>query len=497
MKDEQVKIALTTKAITLCIKGDSQEAQYLAAYYPVPVLPAFIIIDNGRSVLDLRAGEGKAQFKAAILRALSSRSSKTRSSNLSTIPNSETSPIQHSSHQTNPRASTPTTTSSSAPSPLGPPETSNFAASLGPAASPAPSLQSTTVDSDPDILSSAARNRADYASMPMLRSQNVEPEAANPSNLTQSVAPASPSPGSQPSQAVQNLLADRRRRLEIDKKEKDTAEKAERKSKAEARKEAIVMAPDSAKAKQATYAVQQKKRQQEAKLERERILRQIEHDKAERKEKEARRKAIAKAEAEGMDGAGGLVDQQLTSEASSLKSTRSQECAVQIRLFDGSTIRSRIPSDQTLRGNVRPWVDKHKSDDVPYTFKHALTPMPNRTLSISEEEETLQSLGLTPSATLVIVPIQGYTNAYNNGQGIVSKGASAGYNVVSAGAGIITGALGTFLGFGQATALGGFPEAPNDEADTAGMGSGINIRTLRDQRADQDDHQLYNGNQVM
>ena len=494
MNDEQVKIALTTKAITLCIKGGSQEAQHLAAYYPIPVLPAFIIIDNGRSVLDLRAGEGKAQFKAAILRVLSSRSSRTRSSNLSTTPNSETSPVQHSSHQTVPRASTSTANSSSTPSSLGPPETSNLAASLGPAASPAPSLQSTTADSDPDILSSEARNRAGYATMPILRSQNVEHEAATPSNLTQSVAPASPSPGSQPSQAVQNLLADRRRRLEIDKKEKDTAEKAERRSKAEARKEAITMAPDSAKAKQATYAVQQKKRQQEAKLERERILRQIEHDKAERKEKEARRKATAKAEVEGMDGAGGLVDQQLTSEASS---TRSKECAVQIRLFDGSTIRSRIPSDQTLRGNVRRWVDNHKSDDVPYTFKHVLTPMPNRTLSISDEEETLQSLGLTPSATLVIVPVQGYTNAYNNGQGIVSKGASAGYNVVSAGAGIITGALGTFLGFGRATAPGGFPEARNDEADTAGMGLGTNIRTLRDQRADQDDHQLYNGNQVM
>lgn len=497
MNDEQVKVALAAKAITLCIKGGSQEAQYLAAYYPIPVLPAFIIIDNGQSVLDLRAGEGKAQFKAAVLRALSSRSSKTQSTNLSTTPNSETSPIQHRSHQTIPRASTSTTNSSSAPSSLDPPETSNSAASLGPAASPAPSLQSTTIDSDTDTLSSTARDRADYATMPMLSSQNAEPTAAIPSHLTQSVAPASPSPGSQSSQAVQNLLADRRRRLEIDKKEKDTAERAERKAKAEARKEAIVMAPDSAKAKQATYAVQQKKRQQEAKLERERILRQIEHDKAERKEKEARRKAIAKAEAEGMDGAGGLVDQQLTSEVSSLKPTRSKECAVQIRLFDGSLIRSRISSDQTLRGNVRPWVDHHKSDDVPYTFKHVLTPMPNRTLSISEEEETLQSLGLTPSATLVIVPVQGYTNAYNGGQGIVSKGASAGYNVVSAGAGIITGALGTFLGFGRATPPGEIPEARNDEADTIGMGSGINIRTLRDQRADQEDHQLYNGNQVM
>ena len=315
--------------------------------------------------------------------------------------------------------------------------------------------------------------------------------------------PSSASPGGQPSQTVQNLLADRRRRLEIDKKEKDATEKAERKAKAEARKEAMVVAPDSAKAKQATYAAQQRRRQQEAKLERERILKQIEHDKAERKEKEERRKAIAKAEAEGTDGAGGLVDQQLASEVNFPKATRSKECAVQVRLFDGSTVRSRFASDETLRGNVRPWIDQQKSDDVPYTFKLVLTPMPNRTLSISEEEDTLQTLGLTPSATLVIVPVQGYTAAYSGGQGIVLKGASAGYNVVSAGASIVTGALGTFLGLGRATAPGELPDAHdttmqgNAEADATGTGSGINIRTLQDQRDVPDDHQLYNGNQVM
>ncbi len=148
-------------------------------------------------------------------------------------------------------------------------------------------------------------------------------------------------------------------------------------------------------------------------------------------------------------------------------------------------------------------IDQQKSDDVPYTFKLVLTPMPNRTLSISKEEETLQSLGLTPSATLVIVPVQGYIAAYSGGPGIISKGASAGYNVVSAGAGIVTGALGTLLGLGRATAPGELPDVHetttqgNAEADATGTGPGINIRTLQDQRDGSDDHQLYNGNQVM
>ena len=497
MKDEQITTALTAKAITIRILGGSQEAQYLAAYYPIPVLPAFIVISNGQLVIDLRGGEEKDQFKAAILRGLSSTSS------LSQTPNSDPSLTQDASDRAVPQASALATRSHSAHSTSDQPQTSSSGASLGSTASPPPASPSNPPINDPEALSSAPPNLVHHANMLPSRSQSVDPPAAVPSNAIQSAPTSLASPGAQPSQTVQNLLADRRRRLEIDKKEKDAAEKAERKAKAEARKEAIVVAPDSAKAKQATYAAQQRKRQQEAKLERERILRQIEHDKAERKEKEERRRAIAKAEAEGTDGAGGLVDQQLASEANSPKVSRSGECAVQVRLFDGSTIRSRFPADQTLRANIRPWIDQEKSDDIPYTFKQVSTPMPNRTLSISDEEETFQSLGLSPSATLVIVPVQDYTAAYSGGQGLVSKGASAGYNVISAGAGIITGALGTFLGLGRATAPGEVPDAHettmqgNAEMDTKGTGSGINIRTLRDQRDNQEDHQLYNGNQVL
>ena len=482
MKDEQIITALTAKAITIRINGGSQEAQYLAAYYPMPVLPAFIIINNGQLVVDVRAGEGKNQFKAAILKALSSRSSPPQNTTLSQTPNSNQSATQHTSDQ---------------------PETLDYGPHLGSAASPPSSTQATTFNSHPDALSPTAHDVIDHANMLPSQSQNVGPTAGVTRNAIQSAATPSTSEGGQSSEPVQNLLADRRRRLEIDKKAKDATEKAKQKAKAEARREAVVVAPDSTQAKQATYAAQQRKRQQEAKLERERILRQIEHDKVERKEKEERRKAIAKAEAEGADGADGLVDQQLATEVDSPKLTNSGECAVQVRLFDGSTIRSRFPSNQTLRGNVRPWIDQIKSDDIPYTFKQVVTPMPNRTLSILEEEETLQSLGLSPSATLVTVPVQGYTAAYSGGQGMVLKGVSAGYNVISAGAGIVTGALGTFLGLGRATVQGTLPDTRdttmrgNAEADTTGTGSGIHIRTLRDQRDDQDDHQLYNGNQVL
>lgn len=502
MKDEQILTALTAKAISVRINGGSKEAQYLAAYHSVPVLPAFIIINDGQLVVDIHAGESKDQFKAAILRALSSRSSQPPRITSQTS-NQDLSTTQHPSDYSVARSSALATRSSSTQASLDQSEPSRSDAYPGSAASPPPLCQSNSLNSDLDASSPTAGNIDDHANMPPLRSQNVIPTVGVPSNSIHSMSASSASHGAQPSQTVQNLLADRRRKLEMDKKEKDAVEKAERRAKAEARKEAIVVAPDSAKAKQASYAAQQRKQQQEAKLERERILRQIEHNKSERKTKEERRKAIAKAEAEETDGVGRLVDQQLASELTSPSSKKSVGCAVQVRLFDGSTIRGRFPSDQTLRGNVRPWIDQTKSDDVPYTFKQILTPMPNRTLTISEEEGSLQSLGFSPSATLVIIPVQGYTVAYSEGQGIVSKGASAGYNVISAGAGFVTGVFGTFLGLGRATAPGELPNTHNAtmqgnaEEDTAGTGSGTKIRTLRDQPSNRDDQQLYNGNQVL
>ena len=494
---------MTEKTITIRINGGSLEAQFLADYYPIPVLPAFIIINNGQLILDIRAGESKELFKAAVLRALSSQSSQCRSTTLSQVPSPGTPVTQQNSDHPVSRPVTLATSSASAQTSSDQPETSNSGTYLGATASSPFSPQLATPNSEPDAFPPTAPNMSDHADTPPSHSQNIVPTAGVPSNGNHPPATSSASPGGQPSQAVQNLLADRRRRLEIDRREKGAAEKAERKAKAEARKEAMTVAPDSARAKQASYAAQQRKRQQEDKLERERILSQIEHDKSERKAKEERRKATAKAESDNTDGTRELIERQLASEIGSPRSTKPRDCAVQIRLFDGSTIRSRFLSDQTLRGNVRPWIDSTKSDDIPYTFKQVLTPMPNRTLSISEEEENLESLGFSPSVTLVIVPVQGYTAAYSGGQSIISKGVSVGYNVMSAGAGIVGGAFGTLLGLGQATTPGELPDTHDTrtqgiaEADSTGTGANINIRTLRDQRNDQDDQQLYNGNQVL
>jgi len=302
---------------------------------------------------------------------------------------------------------------------------------------------------------------------------------------------------------VQMMLDERRRHLDIDKKEKEAVEKAERQAKQETQRAATEAAdPDSRLAKQHKYAQLQKRRQLGERQERERILKVIENDKVERKHKEDMRKAlvVAQAESELNDGAEGLVNRQLASEMKPPRPRPSSNCAVQVRLFDGSIIRSTFPSDQTLGKNVRQWIDEQRADgDVPYTFRQILAPLPNRPISISEEEESLQSLGLTPSATLVMIPVQSYSAAYDPAQGYVAKGLSAGYNLASGIIGLVTSAMGTFLGVGNgraATTQTGPTSRGSARAESTGSRPGINVQTLRDHQANIHEQQLYNGNQV-
>ncbi|KAL2038075.1 hypothetical protein N7G274_009295 [Stereocaulon virgatum] len=84
-------------------------------------------------------------------------------------------------------------------------------------------------------------------------------------------------PASTVDPAIQSLLAERCRRLDSDKRQKDVAEKAER-------------------AKQAQYAREAKEKLQQDKLERARVLEKIVADRATGKEQDEQRKAVATLE---------------------------------------------------------------------------------------------------------------------------------------------------------------------------------------------------------
>ncbi|KAL4894168.1 hypothetical protein BDV59DRAFT_14784 [Aspergillus ambiguus] len=181
-----------------------------------------------------------------------------------------------------------------------------------------------------------------------------------------------------------------------------------------------------------------------------------------------------------------------------------QQYRLQVRLFDGSSIRSSFAPSQTIGRDVRPWIDSQMVEGKrPYTLKHILTPLPNHTLTIAEEERKLEELGLGPSANLVMVPINSYTEAYSSsGSSLPVRAVSSVYGLVSSAAGMATGLVGSFLGYGQASssetppASNGSSSGSNTPRPRAPASRGPNIRTLRDQQGEQDDRQFYNGNQL-
>ena len=167
-------------------------------------------------------------------------------------------------------------------------------------------------------------------------------------------------------------------------------------------------------------------------------------------------------------------------------------------MFDGSTIRQKFSSSDTIRTSVRPWVDKQRLDgDEPYTFKQILSPLPNRTIGVAEEDQNLKDLGLHPSATLVMVPVSKYQIAYSADQGLLNRALSVGYGVASAGYNMAVSIVTPILRSGNAGSQTN--EALGHNRSQARNANGNHVRTIQHQREEnqaKQDHQLYNGNQV-
>jgi hypothetical protein len=264
---------------------------------------------------------------------------------------------------------------------------------------------------------------------------------------------------------------------------------------------------DNPKSGQDEWRKQQRKISQQRKEDKQRVLEQIKRDKMERKQREAPTKASSGAQGEAIRPP---TIQPLTS-------THSQQVRLQVRLFDGTSIRSTFSPTQTIRHDIRPWIDEKRSDGAaPYTLKQILAPHPNRPITTAEENSTLKDLKLGSTANLIIVPVKAYAEAYPTGSSSLVRRFHTGYqflfNIIAAIAEIIM----TFLGMRQAPTASGAPPptdpptgAPTSRSvretrrtDSSATGSvksnasGLNIRTLRDQRDEQGDDEFYNGNQV-
>ncbi|KAK4649459.1 uncharacterized protein QC761_0021620 [Podospora bellae-mahoneyi] len=247
------------------------------------------------------------------------------------------------------------------------------------------------------------------ASQPVTVSQPAPNTESNASSSGQATPPTS----NEQSHA-QSLAAQTAARIERMKKAEAEAKKR-REEEAKRRREEkgkAVEDPTKPPTTHNAYAEALKKKQKEAREERQRILKQIEDDKAERKARqealEAERKAAAEASTVPLASASQLLPR--TNRVSS-------HAAIQVRLFDGSTLRSRFSSTDTLK-DVRQFVTENRKDGKePFNFKILLTPLPSKTVDVTEEEKTLQELELTPSATLILLPVPKYSSAYSRSSG--------------------------------------------------------------------------------
>lgn len=285
-----------------------------------------------------------------------------------------------------------------------------------------------------------AQKALDSASPVVAPLRAQEPQLQDPEQLpvdnsatgaeaSSSVATASSdtvSPAERQAARTQAIMAERAKRLEADKKAKDAKDKADREARAQARKKSTDAAGDGSKttnkdAEQKNIKPAERKHAQEVreqkikdKEHRQKILKRIEDDRRERKDRDAQERqarlllnAVETDAAAAPSSAPIPLTTRLTESSASGKGKAAQYCNLQVRLFDGSTMRARFPSDSKLEKDVRAWVDEERTDgNAPYTFRIVLTPLPNKAVSKTEEaNETLDSLGLTPSSTLVLVPV--------------------------------------------------------------------------------------------
>lgn len=450
LKDDTIAPSLDRDAVLLRLEAGSQEAGYLAALVPLPKNPTLVVIKNGELKEYISAGTSKEQFVRRVGGAFQAQA--------------------QASVMTQTGGTAATTSTETVSSPSHPQAPGQVA--------PAPSG---TTSSSPGQQQSQPASRSSTA-------------------------------GHEQSDRKQREEAERRRREKGKMKEGQEGQAQEQ-------------AQDPEKAKQNDVkrkaAQQLAERQRQAREERARVLKRIEDDRAERKARDearrAERRAASLAPTPAAASAAGENAEGLTAAGpSSTAGRQHDQCAIQVRLFDGSTVRTRFPARATLATDVRRWVDSVRADgDEPYTFKVILTPLPNRAVDpAADEGRTLLELGLAPSSTLVLAPVDRASSpAYPRIRAGLNNPLSRLIAAVLAFVGsVLGGVVGTLTGSGTRGRLtnnggggggGGQVSGEQQKEDRAqgratgrdGAGSSrINGFNNPDDR--QRDYQLYNGNSV-
>ncbi|GME66522.1 UBX domain-containing protein [Neofusicoccum parvum] len=470
LRDEPLATLLADKTVALRLDAGSQEAGFLSAFCPIAKTPAVIVIHNGQLRLCLVGGISREDFVSRLGAVLDPDTAQTTAAPANPA-------VTETAQEEIPVQAEPV--------------------SSEPVAAP-----SSTILSEPP----AAQTNA--AQMP-------------PPDQNHTAASSEPSASLEPSSSTElgSLFPDRAARLEAEHKATQEAEAAARAAKAAGKRKAVdaeVASSGTKDPNKLSYAAQEKLRKQAQQTELNRILQRVEANKRERKEQE-----------ELPSGSRGPA-------------AKSGDVCLRIRLLDGSQIREYFPPTATLAADVRPRVDwalggglapsssaSAKPPPVPpYSFKHILAPLPNRTLGPSDETKPLNELpDVIPSATLVLIPaknvVSAYTGAGNGYVGSIYVAMLQVYNLFATflatffapfarggGGGNAGGQEGGEAGAargGAGASAAGQDSSPGQgqgqgQGKSSGSGSsgtggdGIRIRTLRDQG--ETGNEYYNGNSL-
>ncbi|KAL1924344.1 uncharacterized protein VTP21DRAFT_7379 [Calcarisporiella thermophila] len=292
---------------------------------------------------------------------------------------------------------------------------------------------------------------------------------------------------------LKKQIEERRKQREIEEREQKRVRELKRREEGRSLQEARKQQQELENKK---LAAELKKQRQEDKEARRRVLEQLAADKAERAamrqaEIERRQRSITPEPA--VAGPSGKSNKENNNSSGSIHDYSN----INIRLLDGSTLRNKFSSSETL-GGVRAWLEENRTDgSAPFILMQTF---PNRNFTMVEEGYTLRDLNLTPSATLICKPTKNITNAYtsNSSWGLLSSG----YSLISNGISLVTGYV-----FGSSPQKQS-EENRRDQDYTSGSDSecerekktprrrawGARVATLYGDSEDERERVTYNGN---
>ncbi|KAF9580222.1 hypothetical protein BGW38_003225 [Lunasporangiospora selenospora] len=320
-----------------------------------------------------------------------------------------------------------------------------------------------------------------------LRAQpaTIPPSAPSiPAVSTSSVNSGSPSTPTHQAQVLKDLMKERQQKREKEEKEAAKQREIDRRNSSKALQDAQRDLTDK-QSKKARDQVDKEKRE-EAEYKK-KVMRDLEEDKARRKAERERAKALAAQQSQETTAqetqAHNPTPAQLRNDAAPALAFDTSR--LNIRLFDGSSIRNTFKATDTLQ-RVREWIDTNQDGDNAYNIAQII---PARTFL--DESKMLRDLELCPSATLVLKRTAVSYSAYEDSEGAVSTAMGYGWSALGFAGKLANSAYSTLSYYNP---LADSRPSSSSSNTTAGPSGSRNHTSDSARQKKKDTESTYNGN---